>query len=502
MGLFNVIKPLLVSRERREVLLALTAAYMLVQISSFPIAISLPTIADYFGAGLNDVAWIIIMYLLVLGGFVMLGARAGDRYGHERIFFVGIVISTLGAVLVSVSGELWQVILWRGFAGLGAGLIMGNANAILAATFPPEERGRAFSIPIVGSRFGTLAGFGLFGLFLQFLSWRLIFISFLPLGIIAIAASIPMLRHSRHTRPSSESGGIDWLGAVFLLATITALVLSTNHLHGGDESFTSPEGLSYHLPMQGLFVVLLVVFIFIERFAKNPLVDLKLFKQKYFSMALTSNVSFHFSMLATMTLIPILIQEGFGKAPLYVTLILLPNQLTGVFMTGVAGWIHDRYSPKLLRPGSMVAIALGFLLMGLFVGQVSIWMIPVLMLPISIGSAMFNPVNNAIVMGSLPIEHRGFASGMLETTREMGHALGATVSATVLAMVLPAGIALMSDIEAQRFYFEGFKFSSLMVIFILLAGALLAFLQKSAAATPKPAQPQTEPSFEPSGDDD
>lgn len=490
MGFFSVIKPLLISRRRREVLLALTAAYMLVQISSFPIAISLPTIADYFGTGLDDAAWIVIMYLLVLGGFVMLGARAGDRYGHERVFFVGIVVSTLGAVLVSISGELWQVVLWRGFAGLGAGLIMGNANAILAVTFPPEERGRAFSVPIVGSRIGTLAGLGLFGLFLQFLSWRLVFITFLPLGLIAIAASIPMLRHSRHPsaegRPSSESGGIDWLGAVFLLATITALVLSTNHLHGGDESFTSPEGLGYHLPMQGLFVALLVAFIIIERFAKNPLVDLKHFKQKYFSMALTSNVTFHFSMLATMTLIPILIQEGFGKAPLYVTIILLPNQLMGVFMTGVSGWIHDRYSPKLLRPGSMIAIAGGFLLMGLFVGQVPIWMIPVLMLPISIGSSMFNPVNNAIVMGSLPLEHRGFASGMLETTREMGHALGATVSATVLAMVLPVGIELMSDIEAQRFYFEGFQFSSMMVIFVLLAGASLAFLQKAGAAAPKP----------------
>ena len=177
MGFFSVIRPLLISRRRREVLLALTAAYMLVQISSFPIAISLPTIADYFGAGLDDAAWIVIMYLLVLGGFVMLGARAGDRYGHERVFFVGIVISTIGAVLVSVSGELWQVVLWRGFAGLGAGLIMGNANAILAVTFPPEERGRAFSVPIVGSRIGTLAGLALFGLFLQFLSWRLVFIS-------------------------------------------------------------------------------------------------------------------------------------------------------------------------------------------------------------------------------------------------------------------------------------------------------------------------------------
>ena len=124
-----------------------------------------------------------------------------------------------------------------------------------------------------------------------------------------------------------------------------------------------------------------------------------------------------------------------------------------------------------------------------------------MMIPISIGSAIFNPVNNATVMSALPLEHRGFASGMLETTRELGHALGATASATALAMVLPAGIEVLSRIDARHFFVEGFQFSAMMVVLVMLTGATIAYFHKevfrSAKAVPAPS---VEASHQPGGD--
>ena len=197
------------------------------------------------------------------------------------------------------------------------------------------------------------------------------------------------------------------------------------------------------------------------KLAKSPIVEMRHFREKYFSMALISNTTFHFSMLATMTLVPIVVEEGFGQDPIVVPFVLLPNQVMGVFVSMVAGWVYDRYNPKLLRPTAMLMIAGGFLVMGLFAPSVELWMIPILMIPISVGSSIFNPINNATVMSSLPLRHRGIASGMLETTREMGHAFGGTVSATALAMVLPAGIAHLTSEQASAHYFEGFVFSCL-----------------------------------------
>ncbi len=447
--MFADIRLLLNTRSRKETLLALTAAYMLVQLSSLPVAISLPTLADAFNTGIDDTAWIVIIYLMMLGAFVLLGARLGDRYGHARVFFIGIALSTLGSGFIAISQELWHISVWRAVAGLGSAMVMGNANAILAANFGPRERGRAFAVPIIGARFGTLIGLALFGVLLQFVGWRMVFVTFVPIGVLATVASIPMVRSQATVKSERDDGPIDWLGGILLVAAGVVLVLSGSHLHGGEESYTSPDALTYHMPMHLLFVVMLGVFFLVERRMSNPIVDVRHFKQVPFSLSLATNVAYHFSMLVTMTLVPVLVEEGFGKPPLYVTIVLLPSQALGLFMPMVAGWVYDRYQPRLMRPVMMVVIAGGFLVLGTVASDIPFWALPLLMIPISVGTNMFNPINNATVMNSLPLEHRGVASGMMETTREMGHALGATTAAAVLALALPAGISRLSDSAAQ-----------------------------------------------------
>ena len=462
-------------------MLALTAAYMLVQLSSLPVALSLPTLADYFDTTVDDAAWVVVVYLLMLGSTVLLAARLGDRYGHARVFFIGILASTVGSSLIAFSQELWHIVLWRALTGLGSALIMGNANAILAATFPPEQRGRAFAIPIMGSRFGTLTGLALFGAFLHFFSWRPVFFTFVPLGIACLLVAIPLLRRPHQPAPEEASGSIDWLGGAMLAVTAVVLILSGSHLHGGEESYTSPDALSYHLPMHGLFLLLLAAFVVVEMKVANPIVAMRHFRVRPFSLSLGSNVIYHFSMLSTMTLVPILVEEGFGRSPLYVTVVLLPSQCLGLFMPMVAGWVYDRYQPRLLRPGTMAVIAGGFLVLGLSSVHVSFWMLPLLMLPISLGTNMFNPINNATVMNSLPLEHRGVASGMLETTRELGHAIGATAAASALALALPSAIDLLSDEAARVFFKQAFQTASLVVVITLLVGAALAYFHKGRA---------------------
>ena len=137
----------------------------------------------------------------------------------------------------------------------------------------------------------------------------------------------------------------------------------------------------------------------------------------------------------------------------------------------------------------MASIAVGFVLLGLFAGKLSVWFIPLLLLPISVGTNAFNTVNNATVMSTLPTQHRGFASGMLETTRDLGHALGATISAAVVSIVLPASIALMSDAQSQAYYLRGFQTSALAVVLIMLTGAVIASFHRSYTE-PDPPAPQ------------
>ena len=469
------------SRERRETMIGLASSQMLVQLSSMPIAMTIPSVARDFDIEVSKAAWMVIVRLLMLGSTVFLSARLGEKYGHARVYFIGIIVLSVASVLAATSFDFNQLILWSGLVGVGGALITANSNAILAMVFDDKERGRAFSVPVVSARMGSLLGLVVFGIFLQFLNWRFVFLTSLPVGLLAVKNSYPLLKYqAAQLTKSARNISINYVGAILMVVTLGTFVLSGLHIHGGEETFTSEEAISYHVPMHILFLSLLALFIVVQHRTKEPFLDFRYFKYKYFSTALYTNTTFHLSMLAVVTLIPIVVENGLGKAPIFVTLVLLPNQILGLFLPTFAGWWYDRYNPRWLRPGALMGIALGFLLVGAFASTVSWWGIPLLLLPTYIGSNLFNTANNAVVMNTLP-ESRTFASGMLETTRQMGHTIGTTISATVLGLALPFAIDLLPVAESQLAYRDGFRFSALAVVLIMMSGSFVAAFQRSSA---------------------
>ena len=469
------------SRERRETMIGLASSQMLVQLSSMPIAMTIPSVARDFDIEVSKAAWMVIVRLLMLGSTVFLSARLGEKYGHARVYFIGIIVLSVASVLAATSFDFNQLILWSGLVGVGGALITANSNAILAMVFDDKERGRAFSVPVVSARMGSLLGLVVFGIFLQFLNWRFVFLTSLPVGLLAVKNSYPLLKYqAAQLTESARNISINYVGAILMVVTLGTFVLSGLHIHGGEETFTSEEAISYHVPMHILFLSLLALFIVVQHLTKEPFLDFRYFKYKYFSTALYTNTTFHLSMLAVVTLIPIVVENGLGKAPIFVTLVLLPNQILGLFLPTFAGWWYDRYNPRWLRPGALMGIALGFLLVGAFASTVSWWGIPLLLIPTYIGSNLFNTANNAVVMNTLP-ESRTFASGMLETTRQMGHTIGTTISATVLGLALPFAIDLLPVAESQLAYRDGFRFSALAVVLIMMSGSFVAAFQRSSA---------------------
>ena len=462
-------------------MIGLASSQMLVQLSSMPIAMTIPSVARDFDIEVSKAAWMVIVRLLMLGSTVFLSARLGEKYGHARVYFIGIILLSVASVLAATSFDFNQLILWSGLVGVGGALITANSNAILAMVFDDKERGRAFSVPVVSARMGSLLGLVVFGIFLQFLNWRFVFLTSLPVGLLAVKNSYPLLKYqAAQLTESARNISINYVGAILMVVTLGTFVLSGLHIHGGEETFTSEEAISYHVPMHILFLSLLALFIVVQHRTKEPFLDFRYFKYKYFSTALYTNTTFHLSMLAVVTLIPIVVENGIGKAPIFVTLVLLPNQILGLFLPTFAGWWYDRYNPRWLRPGALMGIALGFLLVGAFASTVSWWGIPLLLLPTYIGSNLFNTANNAVVMNTLP-ESRTFASGMLETTRQMGHTIGTTISATVLGLALPFAIDLLPVAESQLAYRDGFRFSALAVVLIMMSGSFVAAFQRSSA---------------------
>ncbi len=476
------------SRQRIDTLLALAASQLLVQLTFLPITLTIPTVADYFDVDVDDGSWTVIIRLLALGSTVFLAARLGERFGHARVFFGGICLLTASSLLAATAQSLYQLIFWCGLGGFGGALVISNSNAMIAMIFEPSERGRAFAVPVTASRFGTLIGLLLFGLFLEFISWRLVYWTALLMGLVAIGFAWPVLKYHQQ-QPAAERGkvNIDYLAAAVLVAVLGTFILSGSHLHDGAESFTTPEALGYHLPMHLLTLALAGLFIALQLRSVNPFLDFRYFKRKYFSMALFSNTTCHLSMLTIFTLVPIVVEDGLGYSPLVVTLVLLPHQSFGLWLPAIAGYIYDRHNPRWMGPMSLFLIASGVGLLGLFAAQAPIWGLPLLLLPASVGTALFISPYNAVVMNTLP-ENRGFASGMLETTRQMGHTVGSTIGATILGLSLPVTIEFMTAAEARSYYQQGFQIASLAVVWIIVSGGIVAIFQKVPALM-RPAEP-------------
>ncbi len=499
MNVLSIFRELGTSRQRRETMIALASTQMLVQLSSMPVAMTIPSLARHFDVEVSQAAWTVIIRLLMLGSTGFLAARIGEKFGHVRVFYIGAIVLIVGSVLSSAAFSLNQLILWSGVVGVGGALVSANSSAILAMVFDAEERGRAFSVPVVSARFGSLVGLALFGVFLQFFSWRLVFLTSLPIGLLALKASYPLLKYQAQQLAENAKGiSINYIGAILMVVTLGTFILSGLHIHEGAETFTSPDATGYHIPMHLLFLALLGLFIVVQGRTDNPFVDFRYFKRKYFSTALYCNTTIMISMLAVTTLIPIVVENGLGYGPIVVTLILIPDRLLGLFLPTLAGWVHDRYNPKWLRPGALMSIAAGFLVVGFFAGNVPVWGLPLLMLPIYIGSNLFNTANNALIMNTLP-ENRSFASGMLETTRQMGHAIGATIGATVLGLALPLTIDLLPLGEAQALYRDGFRYAALAVVWIMISGSLVAMFQRMPEGMRR--QPAPEPAPQASGGD-
>ena len=486
------------SRHRIDTLLALAASQLLVQLTFLPVTLTIPSVSSYFGVDVDDGSWTVIIRLLALGSTVFLAARLGEKFGHIRIFFIGIIVLTASSLLAATSQNLYQLILWSGVGGVGGAMVISNSNAIITLVFEPEERGRAFAVPVTGSRFGTLIGLALFGVFLEFMSWRLVYLTSMLMGLVAVGFAYPILKYHRlQSLEERNKVSINYLAAAVLLAVLGTFILSGSHLHSGAESFTTPDALSYHLPMHLLSLALAGLFVTMQLRSATPFLDFRYFKQKYFSMALFSNTTCHLSMLTIFTLVPIVVEDGLGYSPLVVTMVLLPHQSFGLWLPAIAGYIYDRYNPRWMGPAALFLIAAGVGLLGLFAGQVPIWGIPLLLLPASVGTALFISPYNALVMNTLP-GNRGFASGMLETTRQMGHTVGTTIGATILGLSLPVTIEFMTAAEARPYYQEGFQIASLAVVWIILSGAIVALFQKVPAIIRKTG-PELAP--QPGGDD-
>ena len=394
--------------------------------------IALPAIQKDFGIDLTTVEWVVVAYLLVVGSLLLPVGRLGEVLTFKRVYLVGFAVFTVASVCCGASPNEVTLVAFRVVQAIGAAMIMAMGPAIVARTFPANERGRALGLNGVSVSIGLSLGPALGGILTQAATWRAIFLINVPIGVLAIA-------WASHILPNEEPGkgqSFDNRGAMLSSIALFSLLLALSEGQGW--GWTSPSVVGLLLA----FIILGTAFLYVERHAIQPMIDLALFRIRPFTAGLVSVVVAFAGLFTATFLLPFLLQQARGFSPIEAGLLLTPVPITMAIVAPLSGTVSDRLGPRLPASLGMVIMVLGLLSLTQlpvdFALPDLIWRLVLL----GIGQGLFMSPNSSAVLGSVPRPRVGTASGTLAQMRVNGQALGIALSAAIVATRLPAHLVI------------------------------------------------------------
>jgi EmrB/QacA subfamily drug resistance transporter len=446
------------------ILVLICFAQFMVVLDATVVNVALPSIQKDLGLSEANLQWIVNAYTLVFGGFLLLGGRAGDLLGRKRLFLFGLVVFTTASLLDGLSSSSGMLIAARGLQGLGAAFISPAALAIITTTFEEgAERAKALgvwaAIAIGGSAVGLIVG----GALTQYISWPWIFFINVPVGIAVFLLS---LRFVPESKAEVVHRSFDVAGAVTVTGGLMTLVYAI--VEAQEKGWTSAQTIGTFV----LSAVLLVSFVFIELRTKAPLVRLSIFRTRSLTAANVTMFLVGAGLFAMFFFNSLYLQRVLGYGPLDAGLAFLPFTAGIILSAGFA----SNFAPKLgVRPvaiGGMIVTIAGMLLLtqlpvdGSYVSDV----LPALVLT-SLGlGCVFVPLTLVATTG-LVNEDQGLASGLFNTSQQIGGALGLAILATIAA----SRSSNVTGVSQSQALVDGFH-AAFLGGAIFVTGALVAYV--------------------------
>jgi EmrB/QacA subfamily drug resistance transporter len=405
----------------------LSLGTLMIVLDTTIVNVALPSIRTDLGFTETSLAWVVNAYMLAFGGFLLLGGRLGDLYGHRKLFLIGIVVFTFASLACGLSGSQSALLISRWIQGLG-GAIVSAVSLSLIMTLFTETADRAKAMGVYGfvcaggGSLGVLLGGLLTGAF----DWHWIFLVNIPVGVLVIALSIWLLPPAR---VEMENRHLDVWGAVTVTAGMLVAVYAV--VGGNDAGWLSARTLG----LLGIAAALIALFLVIESRVRAPLMPLSLFRLRSVVVANIVGVFWAAAMFAWFFLSALYLQLVLGYTPLQIGLSFLPaNLIMATFSLGLSARIVMRFGLRGPLAAGLLVAASGLMLLAVAPadGSFLFHVLPcMVLLGIGAGTA-FNPMLLA-AMNDVPPDESGLASGVVNTAFMMGGALGLAVLASLAA---------------------------------------------------------------------
>ena len=431
--------------------------------------VALPSIRDDLGLGASGLQWVVNAYTLTFAGLLLLGGRAADLFGRRRVFLIGLGIFTAASLAGGFAQSGTTLIVARSLKGLGAAVLAPATLTIITTRFAEgSERARALGVWSAVSAAGTSAGVLLGGLLTDLISWRWIMFVNVPIGVVALAGAWRFLPESREAGARRH---LDVLGALTITAALVVLVFAI--VRTETYAWTSPQT----VVLLTLAAALLVVFLLVEsRFARAPLVPLRIFRSRSVAGGNVFMFVLFGSMFGALYLETLFMQEILGFTPLLAGVAFLPQTVMLAAGAQVTSRLVTRLGYRPLLIGGTIASASGLAWLSRITPE-STFLADLLGPFLLIGVGMGLSVTPVTIAGTAGVSHEdaGLASGLLNASRTVGAAIGLAALAAVAAgraAVVQTGDAATTAEALTAGYAGAIEVAAIA----LLAGGILAAL--------------------------
>jgi EmrB/QacA subfamily drug resistance transporter len=450
------------------------------------LSIALPVIIAEFNADLTLASWIALVYALITASLYLPCGRLSDLVGIGKVFSAGFVLYAAGALAAGWSRSAEQLILFRAFQAAGSALIMANNFALVTALFPPAERGRAMGISggtvsALGYTLGPVLG----GLLTHAFGWRSNMYLSAALAFLGLIVARYLLPPGSFEGTSMRKEPFDLRGTITFALSISLLLLALATAQRGSwrSSLVAVEFLAG--------IVVLALFVYLERRARFPLLDLTLFRIPAFALGNTTRWISFVTMSLNVLLMPFFLQLGMRLDPLQAGFLVIPTPLAMAVLAPLTGWMSERFLPERLCSLGLVINAVAFFFLSFLSEETTSVTVILWLSVLGFGMGLFQTPNNNLLMSSLPRQRLGVGSSFLSIVRSLGNSVGAALAATIVSAQL---LAATGGTSLQNFggnlgtengtsvlgaFLRGFQYTYLLAALLCLVGAALSAVRVS-----------------------